>query len=184
MRPIYLKYLFLCVIVQLCPVNSQAENFDQREYNLKAVFLERFTRFIDWPKSTAPDSNSASFVIAVIDNPIFANLLSDIYQKKTIQGKKVLIQNIDQIEKIGRPNLLFITQRSTKELSVILEQVRREPILTISDTKGFSQQGVMINFFMSKKQKIRFEINEREVKASGLQISYKLLSVAKIVETE
>lgn len=180
----HLKYLLLFLTTLLFPVTSHTEDFDQHEYKLKAVFLERFTRFIDWPETKNPDNNSESFVIAVIGNPQFANLLSNIYQKKNIQGKQVIIQNIDQIEKMDNPNLLYIAPHTNQKLAVILEQARRTPILTIADTDGFAKKGVMINFYMSKKNKIRFEINERAVKDSGLHISYKLLSVAKIVQSE
>ncbi len=180
----HLKYLLLFLTTLFYPVISHAENFDQHEYSLKAVFLERFTRFIDWPETKMPEHDNQSFVIAVIGNPQFANLLSDIYQKKKIKGKQVIIQNIDQIEKMDNPNLLYIAPHSNQKLSVILEQARRIPVLTIADTDGFAKKGVMINFYMSKKNKIRFEINERAIKDSGLHISYKLLSVAKIVQSE
>ncbi len=165
-------------------MSSNAESFDLREYSLKAVFLERFTRFIDWPEEQSPENNITPFVISIIGNPPFAKLLRDIYQTQKIQGRKVIIQEIHSGDKINNPHLLYISHVSNNELADIIEQTRHSPILTISDTDGFAEQGVMINFFMSRKQKIRFEINELAIKESELHISYKLLSVAKIVETE
>ncbi len=159
----------------LNPASSNAADFDLREYSLKAVFLERFTRFIDWPEEQSPENNLKPFVISIIGNPPFADLLRNIYQTQKIQGKKVVIQEIHSGDEINNPHLLYISQVSNNELARILEHTRHSPILTISDTDGFAEQGVMINFFMSNKQKIRFEINERAIKESELHISYKLI---------
>jgi len=52
--------------------------------------------------------------------------------------------------------------------------------LTIGDTKGFAQQGVIINFYI-KDEKVRFEINVDAAKRANLKISAKLLRLAKIV---
>jgi hypothetical protein len=53
-------------------------------------------------------------------------------------------------------------------------------ILTIGDTKGFGESGVMINF-LTKENKVRFEINLAAARRAGLKISSKLLSLATIV---
>jgi hypothetical protein len=53
-------------------------------------------------------------------------------------------------------------------------------VLTVSDERGFAQQGVGINFY-TEEDKVRFEINQDAVNRSGLRISSKLLSLAKIV---
>jgi len=177
------KWLMLLAATLLMP-NSYAEEFDIREYSLKAVFLERFTRFITWPEDKSPESKINPFVIGIIANPHFAELLRDIYRTQEIQGKKVIVRDIDDLESAKNCQLLFISRDSEEELSKILNQTRSLPILTVSDTDGYAEKGVMINFFMSRKQKIRFEINELAIKESKLYISYKLLSVARIVETE
>jgi len=179
----YLKLFFLIASLLLSST-SFAADFDTREYTLKGVFLERFTRFIDWPKDEAGNTNNNSFIISIVGNPEFSSLLKDIYQNQTIQGKTVLIKDIkdiNDIEELQNTHLLFIADTADIALANILQQTENSPILTVSDVNGFAKKGVMINFFMSSKQKIRFEINELAIKKSELYISYKLLSVAKIV---
>jgi len=180
MARLYPKLILLIATLLLCNASYGAD-FDVREYTLKAVFLERFTRFIDWPEDTAQKNSSESFIINVVGNPQFSELLRDIYQTQKIQGKKVSVQDINNHSEIQKPHLLFISHTSDETLNNILELTRDAPILTISDTEGFAEKGVMINFFMPRNQKIRFEINELAFKESELYISYKLLSVAKIV---
>jgi hypothetical protein len=176
--------LILLIATLLLSNASYAANFDVREYTLKAVFLERFTRFIDWPEDTSQNNSPESFIINVMGNPEFSALLRNIYQTQEIQGKKVSIQDINNPDEIQKPHLLFISHTSDETLNSILELTRDTPTLTISDTEGFAEKGVMINFFMSRNKKIRFEINELAFKESELYISYKLLSVAKIVGEE
>jgi len=176
--------LILLIATLLLSNASYAANFDVREYTLKAVFLERFTRFIDWPEEPSQKNSPESFIINVMGNPEFSELLRNIYQTQEIQGKKVSIQDINNPSEIQKPHLLFISHTSDETLNSILELTRDAPTLTISDTEGFAEKGVMINFFMSRNQKIRFEINELAFKESELYISYKLLSVAKIVGEE
>ena len=56
----------------------------------------------------------------------------------------------------------------------------KKGILTISDTEGFAQKGVLINLYKSGKN-IKFEINKKELIDSGFTVSPYLLSLAKIV---
>jgi hypothetical protein len=66
---------------------------------------------------------------------------------------------------------------------LILSCTGNKPILTVSDTKGFAEKGVLINFYMMG-DKIKFEINEKAVHESGLVMSYRLLNLARIVHQE
>ncbi len=176
----YLK-LTLLITTLLFSNPGLTTDFDTREYTLKAVFLERFTRFIDWPNDKSTGEETTPFVIGIMGNPNFSALLREIYQNQKIQGKDVIVKDLDNLETLQNIHLLFIANTSDSALKNVLKQVQNTSILTISDTEYFAERGVMINFFMSRKQKIRFEINEQAIKQSDLYISYKLLSVAKIV---
>ena len=71
-------------------------------------------------------------------------------------------------------------QLRKKQLTEILDTIKDMNVLTVSDERGFAQQGVGINFY-TEEDKVRFEINQDAVNRSGLRISSKLLSLAKIV---
>jgi hypothetical protein len=57
------------------------------------------------------------------------------------------------------------------------------PVLTVSDTTGFAEQGVLINFYVSQKR-LHFEINEPAFRKAPLSVSTRLLEIAKIVMPE
>ena len=69
-----------------------------------------------------------------------------------------------------------------KILHKILEEVRGKPILTVGDTTGFLEAGVMMNL-VEVGNKIRWEINRKPAKKAGLKMSSQLLRNAlRVVE--
>jgi len=54
-------------------------------------------------------------------------------------------------------------------------------VLTVSDSSGFAEKGVVINLYKSGI-KTKFEINRNSARESGLKISSKLYKLARIVE--
>jgi len=154
------------------------------EYKLKAVFLERFTRFVEWPDSQNVSSDSSrKFIIKVIGQNPFGTALEDLYTHMEIKNKNVRVDHISKISEIDGCHLLFISGSMKKDLDGILNYTKTKPILTVSDTKGFAEHGVIINFFISDN-KLRFEINESSLIKSKLYMSYLLLNVAKIVRNK
>ncbi len=56
-------------------------------------------------------------------------------------------------------------------------------VLTIAETPGFARRGGVINFTL-EDSKVRFEVNVDAAQQVGLNISSRLLSLAKIVQTD
>ena len=172
---IFLIVLFGFLIIPII-VFPQTE-----EYTIKAIFLERFTRFTEWPEESEINDTIKPFVISVIGKNPFGNIMEETYSTQKILNKNVEIRYISKIDQIEEINILFISKSKEKELSKILSYTKDKPILTVGDTKGFAEKGVMINFYLSSG-KLRFEINESAVKEPGLSMSYLLLQVALIVK--
>ena len=173
-KKICFTYLFLVVCF---PVVTSAQ---LSEYSLKAVFLERFTRFIEWPEESVVSDTSKAFVLGVMGKNPFGSILEQLYATQKIKNKEVEIRYISNMDLILGCHLLFISKSEKNELIKILSVTKDKPILTISDEVGFAEKGVLINFYLSQ-ERVRFEINETAFKVSGLKASYLLLDVAKIV---
>ena len=62
----------------------------------------------------------------------------------------------------------------------VLGRVRHETILTVGDVAGFCESGGGINLIVVDS-KVKLEINPDATGRSGLQVSSKLLSLARIV---
>ncbi len=169
--------IIICFVFLLLPIGAFAQT---SEYTIKAAFLERFTRFIEWPDVSAVSDTTESFVLGVIGENPFGSILEQLYATQKIKNKEVEIQSLSNLDEISGCHLLFISKSKEKELSKILSLTKDKPILTISDANGFAENGVLINLYLAEN-KIRFEINETAVRVSGLTVSYLLLNAAKIV---
>ena len=161
----------------LLPITAFAQSSEDK---VKVVFLEKFTRFVEWPEESAISDTSKAFVLGVVGENPFGSLLEQAYATRKIKNKEVEICYVSNLNEISECHLLFIPKSKEKELSKILPLTKNKPILTIGDTKGFAERGVMINFYLSGN-KIRFEINESAVRESGLSMSFLLLKIAKTV---
>ena len=174
MRKIWLITLIIFNIIVISGLGQEAE------YQIKAIFLEQFTRFIEWPVSSSLSDTSRSFIVAVIGENPFDSILEQTYARQKIKHKKVEIRYLSSPDEIKDIHLLFISGSCKTILPEIINQTKDEPILTVSDTEGFAENNVLINFYLAG-EKIKFEINEKAVHESGLSISYILLNLSKIV---
>lgn len=150
------------------------------EYELKAEFLERFTRFIDWPYQALSDEDSP-FVIGVVGANPFGPYLQELAATRRIKGRRVIVREFSARETIGRCHVLFIASSERSDLASVLDRLGNRPVLTVADTAGYARAGVMINFY-SSEGRIRFEINQAAAERTGLRVKAKLLKLARIVD--
>jgi hypothetical protein len=143
------------------------------EYRIKAAFLYNFTSFITWPEALAGESG---FTLCVFgDNP-FGDLL-DKLAGKSVKDKQLVVTRLDSPALLYQCQLVFISEMSSDLLAPALELLHGLPVLTVSDMRGFTELGGIIEFRIIEN-KVRFDININAAESSGLKISSKLLSLA------
>jgi len=162
---------------------QQSKQSKQHEYLLKSVFMERFTRFVQWPEPFIEKNKDQHFIISVMGPNPFGDILQTVFSRQPIKGKPVEIRLLNTLSDISECHMLFIGKTDSKSLSNIFNYSKKFPVLTISDNKGYAGKGVHINMYVENEQ-IRFEINKTSASASKLKISYLLLKLARIVETK
>jgi hypothetical protein len=143
-----------------------------------ALLLAPITTFVTWPPTAKMDDPSKPFIITVIGDNYFNSYLDNTYKEKELKNKPVTIRYISNIKEINDTHLLFISKSMKNKISEILAYTKNKPILTVGDTKGFSQAGVHINFFYQRLE-LHFEINNEAARTVGLNLSYHLLKQAK-----
>ncbi len=151
------------------------------EYLIKAVFIEKFTRFIEWPKNSSVYNKSHPFKISVIGEDPFKGKLEEYYSDKEIKNKSVEIEYHESFNDSINCNILFVAEIDDDEIEDIISYAKIKSILTVSDTKGYAKKGIIINFFIDEN-KIRFEINEKSARDNNISISHLLLNTARIIE--
>ena len=168
------------ILLLLVPAVVSAQ---QMEYSIKAEYLERFTRFIEWPADSPASDPKVPFRICVIGKNPFGDYLRNMGEEVRIRGKHVDILEIQNLQRISSCELLFIPASEKFRLQSILEQTDGKAILTVSDSPGFAQMGVLINLYFSDSR-IRFEINPDAVKRSGFRFSSLLMALGRLVGDE
>jgi hypothetical protein len=171
--------LVLSMVIQVASTDAQQQKLG--EYEVKAAFMYNFLKFIEWPDNAFPDYHT-TINFCVLGKDPFGSTLDSI-QGETINNKKIIIKHYYDIDGLDKCNVLFISSSEKERLTKILKTLSGFNILTISDTKTFAQQGVLINFYI-EENKVRFEINQDAVNRSNLKISSKLLKLANIVYDE
>ncbi|MEZ5359763.1 MAG: YfiR family protein [Candidatus Zixiibacteriota bacterium] len=168
--------ILLCAFAS--PVFAQTS-----EYTMKAIYLERFSRFIDWPKVADIEDTSRPFILTVIGENPFGESLAAVFKDQKILKKQVIISYVDSVEHIDSCHMLFIASSEKNNIDHIIDRVKDLGVLTVGDTEGFAEKGVLINLYLAEG-KVRFEVNEAAVKESEFNISYHLMRMAKIVNSK
>jgi len=170
--------MFLTGVV-LCSLAVGAQGQIATEYQVKAAFLFNFAKFVEWPPSSFSDA-SAPLRICVFGRDPFGQGLRDIVNEKTVNGRKLEVDYMVDLQVVGTCHILFIASSQKARLKQILERLRGTTALTVSDSEGFAEQGGMINFVLDN-DRVQFKVNRNAAHQAGLKISSKLLSVAKLV---
>jgi YfiR/HmsC-like len=173
-----IQRLGFIILVLAVPHLSPAQDF---EYKVKAEFLERFTRFIDWPADDVLNNSDEPFCICVTGKDPFGGYLNEMASQVKIKGKPVEIHEINQlVTELPKCQILFIARSEKDHLGDILKLTQDKAILTVGDTTGFAEDGVLVNFYNSGNY-IRFEVNIDRAEKSKLKFSSRLLKLARLI---
>jgi hypothetical protein len=146
------------------------------EYEVKAAFIYNFARFVDWPVRPGAPTGLA---LCVVGKDPFGRAL-DALEGKAVGDRKLQIRRVSDPESLAGCDMVFISASEQHRLAAILRALRSSPALTIGDTRGFAEQGVMINFYL-EGDRVRFEVNPDSATGAGVKISSKLLRLGRLV---
>jgi hypothetical protein len=151
------------------------------EYRLKVLIVSRFFDFVTWP----PDSlnNTDRFIIGVIGDTPMLDHRQKFFERVKIPGRTIIIKTITDIDQVVDCHAVIIAETESKRLNDILALTGGKPILSISDSEGFGEKGVLINLYRLGKN-VKFEINYAAVRRSGLVFSSKLYKLARIIRRD
>ena len=177
------KRLLVCVCLWLAGswLATAADNPGLSEYDVKAGFLFKLPQFIDWPASAfvTPD---APIVIGIVGDDPFGKTLDELVKGEIVRGHPLAIKRLNPDDDLKSCQVLFICRNKKDQLPSLLQKLKGCPVLTVGDDNGFADQGSMVNFVLVQ-EKVKLEINPVAVEQAGLQISAKLLKLARIVKS-
>lgn len=152
---------------------ARAQNLD--EYAVKAAFLLNFAAFTEWPESVGKE-----LVLCVVGIDPFGAQLDKLAGRR-IGARALLVRRLASLDEGTSCQIVFIARNQAANAPRLIEQSARNATLTVADSEGLGQHGVMINMNL-RAERIAFEINASAAKRAGLSISSKLLRLAEAVQ--
>jgi len=156
-------------------MNAVAQT-QEKEANLKAVFIYNFISYVDW----GDNDNEDEFVIGILGSSEIDNPIAEIARTNLAKNKTIVIRHFNKVEDISYCKILFIPKNASYNLKPVLEKIDKG-VLTITDEPGLAKQGAAFNFVLVN-DKLKFEVNLKAVYLAGLKVSSQLLKLATIVD--
>jgi hypothetical protein len=167
----------MVVFILLCaPVRAQQPS----EHEVKAAYLYNFANFVEWP-SEPPPNTSTTLNIGILGRDPLGVAFETIEGKK-VRGQPVRVYRSHRLADLRDCQILFIGNSERTFVPQILADLAGRSVLTVGESDGFAEQGVIIDFYMVDN-KVRFKINVEAGTRAGLKLSSKLLKLAQIVRT-
>ncbi len=174
--PVLNRCRALVVAVLLVPYLAIAA---PSEYQVKAVFLFNFSRFVEWPAAAFPNA-SAPLVMCIFGHDPFGADLDEVVKGEVVNGRSLVIRRVQEAAEASECHVLFVDKSEDRRLGEALSAVDHRSTLTVSDVPGPAQRGVMIRL-VTEQGRIRLRINVESARAANLTISSNLLRSAEIV---
>ncbi len=142
---------------------------------LKAAFILNFVKFSEF-QSTA----SGPIAICVVSDRAVGDALASTAAGQTVNGRPLEVKSGPAVPPISECNVLYLGDRQTPPTPQVAALANGNRLLTVSDRPAFASTGGVIELFV-QDGKMRFAINVDSAKRAGVQLSARLLALAKIV---
>lgn len=150
---------------------SRAAAEELPEYRIKAAFVYNFAAFTEWPADIGSTLNLCIYGT----DPFGAEILP--LAGKKIGERHLALHQRSTLAALKGCQIVFVASPESAQLPRVLEALRGQPVLTVADTPGALQQGVMLNMRLTEGR-VSFEANLAAVRPARLSLSSKLLRLA------
>jgi len=172
----YILFTAMLLLVSFC---VQADRHAPNEYEVKAIFLLNILDFIKWPHRPL-ERRSDELHLCLLGGDPFGESM-DVIRDHRVSDRRLMVRQINGVEQGQNCDLVFLNETLGYEVSDITSQLNRYQAFTVGDSIGYARQGVMLNFYLDRRNKLRFEINLKEARKADIRISSQLLRLARII---
>ena len=158
---------------------ARAQQSQAAENALKAAFLYNFTKFIDWPASAFPGS-TAPFQVCVLADDAFRRAVETTLHGEQNRGRPFSVSVPQSTENVRTCHVVYFGAEEGERWAARLPALRQAPVLTVGEGPRFLDRGGLIAFLLVS-DRVRFDIRKQGAEQAGLNVSAKLLRVARQV---
>ncbi|MDQ1407267.1 MAG: hypothetical protein QOG55_2896 [Acidobacteriaceae bacterium] len=185
-RLVVLIAIFSMTLNWTASAGAQAgDGSDSSEYLIKAGFIYNFAKFVEWP-STAFAEPDSPIVIGVLGTDPFGDIINHVVEGKKIGTRGFVIRRFKWSKELKDSKdfkdcrILFVSSSEKLHFEEIFDAVKGLPVLTVGETPGFAERGGIIRL-MLEDNRVRFEVNVDAAHDGNLNISSRLLTLARII---
>jgi len=164
-----MRHLLAALIVALAVAPAEGQD-TPLEYQVKAAYLYNFVKFVEWPAGAV----AGTLTICTAGRNPFGVALDAIVRGESIDGHAIAARQVATPQ--AGCNVLFVP--GDVPAAEYLRAARDAPVLTVGESTNFIAQGGIISFVRDAGM-IRFEIDQDAATRAGLQISSRLLRLAR-----
>jgi hypothetical protein len=167
-----------CLVMAILSVSVTvaAQRPESREAAVKAAFLYNFTKFVEWPDSAFAQP-SAPFLVCAFADPAFRSELDGILRNEQVHGRPIAIAPAT-LEDARACHIAYFAQSEAERQVRMLDALKHAPVLTVGEGQRFLEQGGVVAFLL-ENNRVRFSVSKANADAAGLNISSRLLRVAR-----
>jgi len=137
---------------------------------MKAAIIYNFTRFSTWRADRFAGSGSPVVLCVTASNPLAAELAK--LEGRPVGPRKLHIRRGHAFDRGCHAAFFAASEAGSADVAALAKQ----GVLTIGEDPQFARSGAIALVRVGRQ--IRFEINNRVAKSSGVEISSKLLRLA------
>lgn len=145
---------------------------------VEAAFLRNFARYVTWPPGVFADDRSF-WRICILGNDPFGDILDNTLAGRAEQGRPFEIVRADTLNELPNCQIVFVAYQDAAKRRAALAALKNLPVLTVSDTPEFLQEGGIIQFHVADR--VEMSINLDRSRAAFLTIQTKMLEVSREV---
>jgi len=147
------------------------------EYQVKAAFLLNFAKLVKWSARNQP-APGEPIVLGVVGEASVVESVSSKLAGARVGDHSVEVRSVSGASEVEGCHIVYVAAGSDDR--AILEAAREQAALSVGESEGFANRGGVVNFFNEGK-KLRFEINPQAAAQAEIEISSRLLRLAKLV---
>ncbi len=184
LKKAYISLVLFFLLNIFTGIDTHAQQ--NREYPIKATWLHKFTKYIDWPE---PFPDEENFTIGIFDNDEeMIPHLEDLIEFKRAKNRMIIVKqfsakSIPNANELEYCDMFFISKKNKDIEEKVMAICDKTNTLLVGETKNFAQRGGSIGFFI-KNNRINVALNRNIVENATYKVSPQLLRVSLLVRQE
>ena len=168
-----LSKCLLIVIVGMVLFRSAPSNAQTDESQVKALWVHTLMSYMKWEQKH--DAQDKTICTRGLDRTY--HFLKEIQKEKNTSYNFIETGSNSDLSKC---HLLYIAASESSNILSILNNVNYKNIVTVSDIKGFAQEGGIIEL-LQDEEKVKLKINVTSAKKAKIIINSDLLAVSEVI---